>query len=533
MSNSNEPSTRPVGRRFWIPLTIVGTTGLFEIVNWTTNLTAEKLMPQFASSAQTVLGRMVFMLAIGALLLWLLITPQVAWRRKGFVFGIVFVVIGVLAYSIREIENTGNNNYVIHYRWEKTQDQRLAEFKKATQITGPAMKDVDAHAPEFTNFLGSNRDGIADGPRLTTDLSAQPPEELWRRPVGGGYASCVLALGLAVTIEQRGEEEVVVAYDLVTGEDRWTRGYAGHFKESLGGNGPRATPTIAGSEVFALGASGLLVALDLASGTEKWKTNILADANAENITWGMCGAPLVTADRVIVNPGGTNGFGLVAYDRTTGAKVWNAGNKKAGYSSPILAKLHSVEQAVLFDADGIAGHDVADGTELWRFPFQTFNGISVCQPISLPSNQVFVSAGYDLGAVLVQVRKDDSTWTADAVWKSKQMKCKMGSCIYHQGYIYGFDDGIMACIDAADGKRKWKGGRYGHGQFLLRNDVLVIQAETGELVLVAADPTKHRELAKRSVLSEGKTWNAPALTGNLLLLRNHFEAVLLKMPVQP
>ena len=108
----------------------------------------------------------------------------------------------------------------------------------------------------------------------------------------------------------------------------------------------------------------------------------------------------------------------------------------------------------------------------------------------------------------------------------------MGSCVYHDGYLYGLDDGILACLDARTGERKWKGGRYGHGQLLLRHNTLVIQAESGDLVLVAAEPHANKELAKLPMLPGGKTWNAPALAGNLLLLRNHFEAVLLELATE-
>lgn len=530
---ATESTQRSSWLRYWIPLSIAAMAGVFELVNWTTNLTAEKLVPQYATSAQTVLGRMVFQLAVGAILVWLLVTRQVSWKLKKAVFGTVALGVGLLFACIREVENTGNNNYVIRFRWEKTQDERLAEFQKESQKSTSLDAQLDPLGPIFTDFLGPKRDGIAAGPTLITDYNTSPPQELWRRPVGGGYASCVLSGGLAVTIEQRADQEVIVALDLATGADRWTRGYDGHFQEKLGGDGPRATPTIADNQVFALGAAGLLVSLDLASGAERWKTNILADANANNITWGMSGSPLVTADKVIVNPGGQNDSGLVAYDRQSGQRVWSAGKNKASYASPVLANIDAVEQVLIFDADGLAGHELDSGHELWRFAFKNPNGISTCQPLVLPNNQLFVSAGYDAGAVLVQVSHTDSNWTTQEIWTSKQMKCKMGSCVFLNGYIYGLDDGILACIEATSGKRQWKGGRYGHGQFLLRNDVLVIQAESGELALVAADPAKHRELAKISMLSGSKAWNAPALAGNLLLLRNHFEAVLLKLPTQP
>lgn len=525
---SSDTPRRSFLRRFWIPLAILVVGIIIEVVNWTTTITAEVLLPQFASSAQMVLGRNVALLIAGLLFIWLLFTRQLSKPVKYSAIGAVLLLVAGFAASIRSIENTGNNGYVFHFRWEPTQDQRLAEFQKFNKAVASAST-LDAAAPRFTDFLGPHRDGIVPGVKLITDLIKSLPKELWRRPVGGGYASFVMAGGLAVTIEQRGEEEMIVALDLKTGAERWTRGYPGHFKESLGGNGPRATPTIANNEVFALGASGLLVALDLETGKEKWQTNILKDASAGNITWGMCGAPLVSADKVIVNPGGTQGHAVIGYDRVTGKAVWHAGSSKAAYSTPVMAKLAGVEQALVFDATGVGGYDLQTGTELWRHLFPTFNGINVGQPLALPGDQVFISAGYDAGAVLMQVKKEGDKWSVAPVWQNKKLKCKMGSAIYHEGYLYGLDDGILACLDAKTGDRKWKGGRYGHGQLLLRNNVLVIQAESGDLVLVAADPTAHKELAKVPMLPGGKTWNAPALAGNLLLLRNHFEAVLLEL----
>lgn len=530
----NTESGKPFWRRFLVPIVIAVILGGFELLNWTTGMTSEVLIPQFGTSAQTVIGRTVFLIWIGLMLGWLLVTRQVNWNRKLLVFSIVGQVILVLLACIRSIENTGNNHYVFHWRWEKTQDQRLAEFEEKEKKEAAEPFQLDAEAPQFNNFLGPKRDGIAPGPKLQTDLKMFPPKEIWRRPMGESYAGFVISGGLAVTIEQRNNDEVVVALDLKTGKDVWTRAYPGYFQEELGGNGPRATPTIDGNDVFALGAAGMLACLDLATGEEKWKTNILKDADAKNITWGMSGAPLVTADKVIVNPGGPSEKGVVAYDRRTGKIAWSNGSNRAGYSSPVLATIQNVPQVLVLDSEELASYGLEDGAILWRYPFKTFNGINVGQPLVLPQNQVFISAGYDKGASLVQVTLAEGVWTTNEVWQSKQMKCKMGSCIYHDGFIYGFDDGIFACIDASTGKRQWKSGRYGHGQFLLRDDLLVIQAEvTGNVVFVEATSKKLEEIAQETALGGGKTWNAPALAGNLLLVRNHFEAVLFELATKP
>lgn len=525
---STDTPRRSFLQRFWIPLRLLALGVIIEIVIWTTNIVPELLVPQFGNSARVVVGRNFALLIAGFLLIWLLFTRQVSRKTKLISFASIIGIVGLGAASIREIENTGNNNFVFHFRWEPTQDQRLAEFHKTARPI-VANSTLDASAPRFTDFLGPKRDGIVPGVKLSADFSKHPPKELWRRPVGGGYASCAIAGGLAVTIEQRAEEEVVVAYDFKTGDERWIRSYPGHFKERLGGNGPRATPTIADSEVFALGAGGILAALDLATGTEKWKTNILHDADAPNITWGMCGAPLVVGDKVIVNPGGSKDHGIVAYDRKTGKPLWHAGNTKAAYATPVLAIIAGQEMVLILDSAGVAGHHLASGTELWRHPFPTFNGINVAQPLALPDDRVFISAGYDAGSITLQIKKDGEKWSATPIWQNKRLKSKFSSAIYHEGYLYGMDDGIMACIDAKTGKRTWKAGRYGHSQILLRDKMIIIMGEAGDLILVAADPKAHRELARKPMLPGGKAWNAPALAGNMLLLRNHFEAVLLEL----
>jgi outer membrane protein assembly factor BamB len=517
--------------RFRIPALILFIGATTALLNWTTDFTAEVLMPRFGTSAQSVLGRVILFVVVASLLIWLALTGQVGRKTKAIWFSAVAAVLGIAALSIREIENTGDNNYVIQYRWQPTQDQRLAEYQRSL-APGISEPDWGLASAQFTDFLGPLRNGVVPGARILTDPDQFTPREVWRRPVGGGYAGFVVADDLAISIEQRKDQEVVVAMEMSTGIDRWTRGYPGHFKEPMGGNGPRSTPTVSDNEVFALGADGLLVTLDLKTGEEKWQTNILSDAQAKNITWGMSGSPLVREGKVIVNPGGLDGAALVAYDRNTGEIIWKAGNNQAGYASPVTATVHGKDTVLIFDAAGVAGHCLESGQELWRFPFATFDGINVGQPLLLPGDQVFVSAGYNSGAALIQIHHSDDQWRAEAVWKNKRLRCKMSSAIYYDGFLYGLDDGILACLNASTGDRVWKAGRYGHGQMLLREDILIVMAESGDVVFVEATPESHRELARIPVLPGRKTWNAPALADKWLLVRNHFEAVLLELPTK-
>ena len=176
------------------------------------------------------------------------------------------------------------------------EEQGKAEVKVALTI----------QSGDWPSYRGPNRDGVVVGPKLARDWTAQPPKELWRQPVGGGYAAFSVANGFLVTIEQRRKEEVVVCYEAATGREVWRRGWEARFDERLGGAGPRATPTIANGDVYALGATGRLVHLNGETGEEKWFTDLLADN--KNIYWAMSGSPLVVDDMVIVNPGAqTNG----------------------------------------------------------------------------------------------------------------------------------------------------------------------------------------------------------------------------------
>jgi outer membrane protein assembly factor BamB len=140
------------------------------------------------------------------------------------------------------------------------------------------------------------------------------------------------------------------------------------------------------------------------------------------------------------------------------------------------------------------------------------------------SNRIFVSAGYGHGAILLEVAAKGSHFEARPVWESHRMKNKFSGSVLHDGYIYGLDEAILACIEVESGRLMWKGGRYGYGQVLLASGHLIVTTEKGDLVLVKASPENHQELARFSAV-EGKTWNNPAIAGGRILVRNTREMV--------
>ena len=377
-----------------------------------------------------------------------------------------------------------------------------------------------APPPYWTDFRGPARDGVYRERRISLDWPAKGLTPVWKQPVGGGYASFVAAKGRAFTIEQRASQEVVAAYDMATGRELWTTAWAATFREPMGGDGPRATPAWHEGIVYALGGAGELRALEEATGKTIWRTNILTDAGAANLQWGMSAAPLIVDDTVVVLPGGRGGQSVVAYNRRTGKRAWSALDDQASYSSPMLVTLAGVRQIVVFTAGRLAGITPAGGELLWEFPWKTQYDVNASQPLILGSNRVFISTGYGSGAALIELTPaSDGRLGVREMWRSNRMKNQFTSSLFHDGFIYGLDESILACIDAATGELKWKGGRYGYGQVMLAEGHLIVLTEEGDLALVRATPERHVELVRFRAL-EGKTWNLPAISDGFLLIRN-------------
>ncbi len=210
--------------------------------------------------------------------------------------------------------------------------------------------------------------------------------------------------------------------------------------------------------------------------------------------------------------------------------MWAGGDSSAHYSSPLLAEFDVGRQIVIFN-NAISGHDADTGVVLWSHPWRGGHP-HICPPMPLEGNRVLVSSGYGTGAAMLQVAHDsDGAWSVTALWETNRLKSKFANFVVHEGFIYGLDDGIMVCLEAASGTRRWKQGRYGHGQLLLVGDTLLVMSERGEVVLVEPDSERHQELTRFTALS-GKTWNPPALAGPFLVVRNDQEAACFRLPVR-
>jgi outer membrane protein assembly factor BamB len=395
----------------------------------------------------------------------------------------------------------------------------MAPVAQADTLAEPAPADSESY---WTDYRGPRRDGIYTEMEILTNWPSDGLQELWRLPVGGGYASIVVANGRAFTIEQRRDQEVVAAYDMETGAEVWANAWQANFQESMGGPGPRSTPVWHDGRLYALGAEGEFRSIDAATGRTLWSRNILAENGASNLSWAMAASPLIVDDTVIVQPGGSGGKSVVAYDRLTGEPRWSALDDQQAYTSPMLVTLAGQRQILTVTRERAVGLTTNGSKVLWEYPWVTGYGVNAAQPLVIDETHIFLSAGYGHGAAMVELTPDGDRIQARTVWESNRLKNKFSTSVYYEGNIYGFDEAILACIDAKTGKLRWKGGRYGYGQVLLAQGHLVITTERGEVVLVRATPEDHQEVARFSAIS-GKTWNTPAIDGGRLLVRNARE----------
>jgi outer membrane protein assembly factor BamB len=301
------------------------------------------------------------------------------------------------------------------------------------------------------------------------------------------------------------------------------------FYESNGGAGPRATPALHNGRLYAHGATGIVNALDAATGRVIWSRNSSTDTGATMPGWGFTSSPLVAGDAVIVASSGR----LVAYDLATGNPRWTRATVGGGYSSPHLATIHGIEQVLMLSGGGGATSvNPADGAVLWQEKW--LDGVAIVQPATVDNGDVIAVGGDAMGGLGMRrlaLTNSGGAWSVKERWTTRGLKPYFNDFVIHEGHAFGFDGTILSCINLETGERVWKGGRYGAGQMVLlpEQDILLVLSEDGELALVSAAPDKYTEIAKIPAL-DGKTWNHPVIVGDVLLVRNGQEMVAFRLP---
>lgn len=393
-----------------------------------------------------------------------------------------------------------------------------------------------ATSADWPQFLGPDRNGISRETGLLDRWPAEGPRELFRVSGGVGMSGMAIQGGRLITMAQDAGGQRVVALDATTGKTLWQQVVAPEYRNPMG-DGPRATPTIAGQQVFAFTGEGILVALELQTGKIQWSQRPLSTLGGKPAEYGMACSPLVVGELVIVSAGASQAT-LVAFQTKSGKLAWKVGADPAGYSSPALLTLAGKKQLVAMTGGSALGIDVDSGSQLWRYPFETNFECNIATPLEF-KGQLFLSAGENHGSVLLGLKPSandpkQQTFELESVWESfgaqSVMRNEWQTSMLLDGYLYGMDNvggagpiTHLTCIEAATGTRKWQVPRFGKGNLIAADGKLFISTMKGELIVARANPERYEELGRATVI--GTTRQAPALANGRLYLRDDQEIV--------
>ena len=431
----------------------------------------------------------------------------------------------------------GSFAMALDWRWvPSAEEAMLAERDSSPEATAELVTQAEFDTwladPQWPGFRGPGSVSQQHGPPIESDWTAHEPELLWKIPVGPAWSSFAVAGNLLYTQEQHGDQELVVCYLADSGKEVWRQSIDSRFFDSLGGPGPRATPTLANGGLFVQGASGHLQRLDPRNGSVIWKQDLRKVAKREPPVWGFSSSPLVVGQNVVVHAGGNDDKGLLAFDTETGDLAWSAAAGDHSYCSAHRAELGDQEVVLMLTNAGLNVVDPATGEQRLNYKWK-HDGYRVLQPQLVDGDSVLLPTGMGVGTRKLRIIDTDGTLSAEETWTSLDLKPDFNDFVVYDGHMYGFDGSLFTCVDLETGDRVWKKGRYGKGQVLLLADsqLLLVATEFGEVVLLSASPTGHEELAKLAAI-EGKTWNHPVVVGDRLYVRNAQEAACFRLPLK-
>ena len=378
---------------------------------------------------------------------------------------------------------------------------------------------------DWPQWRGPNRDGISNETGLLKSWPESGPKVIWNAPSGDGYSGISISQGRVYTMFGEGENEIVVCLDAATGKEIWRFRSDSKYRNQFG-NGPRSTPTVDSELVFTLGAKGKLYALNAKLGTKVWGHDLRKEYGGKMPTWGVSTSPLVEGNLLLVDVGGKNGYGIVAFNKENGKVVWKSKTQLPGYSAPIAVTVNGIRQIIFFTGTSLISVSPKDGKQYWRYPWRTSYDVNAATPIFIPPDKVFASSGYDKGAVVLKMKTSNGAVQIEEIWKSRVMRNRFSSSILYGNHLYGFDEATLKCVDVNTQEKKWAKSGFGKGSLIYADGHLIVLSERGKLVLIEATPTEYLEKASAKVLKD-KCWTVPTLVNGKLYIRNQKEILCL------
>jgi outer membrane protein assembly factor BamB len=394
-------------------------------------------------------------------------------------------------------------------------------MKNILSVAAAAVFSVAAiHADNWPQWQGPDRTGLSKETGLLKTWPANGPSTIWTSPnLGNGYGSVAVAGDRIFLQGMHQGKSLVYALNLADGKGVWSKAI-GDAADNDRGSGPRGTPTVDGDRLYVLTENGDLACLKT-DGTAVWHRNILRDFSGSQIQWLISESPLVDGPHVIVTPGGP-GASIVKLEKMTGKTVWTTKelSDPAGYSSPIVADVGGIRTYLTFTASAGVGVRASDGKLMFRYPKAANRTANITTPI-FSDNKVFFTSAYDTGAGLLGLTVQNESVTSNEIYFTREMKNHHGGVILSNGYLYGFSDSILTCLEFATGKLMWRDRSVGKGAITFADGNLYLQGENNLVGLAEASPEGYKEHGRFQIADKGlPSWAHPVVSGARLYVRN-------------
>ena len=399
---------------------------------------------------------------------------------------------------------------------------------------------------DWPQFQGPDRNGHSPETGLAHAWPEDGPKELWSVRVGSGYAGPAVRDGEVYLLDREDEaRDILRCFDFETGKEQWR--YAYDAPGSTGHSGSRTTPTVDADYVYTVGLVGDFLCIDRKTHEPVWRKNLVKDYGLETPKWGISQSPSLYKNLVIVAAQAQDAF-VVAFDRKTGEQVWaSPGIGAAGYSTPHIATLCGVDQALMISASEqagksrVAGISLEDGKVLWSYDGWQCK-IPITYPTPLPGDRLFITGGYGAGSAIIQVQRDGAAFSVTEIAKLDMKTC---ACQIHQPLLYkdhlylnsnsNEAEHGMICL-SLDGKVLWRTKdtedlpTFERGSLLIADGMIIAyHGKRGTLHLIDPSPEGYKELAEDRVLRGGRAWSPMALSQGRLLVRNQRELICLDL----
>ncbi len=373
-------------------------------------------------------------------------------------------------------------------------------------LAAPAI----AYASDWPNWRGPQQSGVSQEEGWSPRFGEDGPRVLWEKEIGIGYSAASVKDGRVYIAGWRDGQDTLHCLDAATGQTVWTHRSPMKRYNNMHEGGPGSTPAVGNGRVFLLSREADLICLDSQTGQLNWRKSLMRDFGVSQPRWAFTGSPTIDGETLFIDVGV-----IAAFDAATGDLRWRTKDYGPAYSTPVPFTLDGRRLLACFPEYGLVILDAQTGREVASHRWKTSYGVNATTPI-VRGNRFFVSTGYNTGAAALELTPQG----LKVLWESREMRNKLATSVLIDGYLYGFDESQLKCVDFATGRRMWAQRGLGLGSLIAADGKLIILSENGQLVIAQATPQRFSEISRARVLNSGKNWVMPVLADGRIYCRS-------------